>query len=153
MTTPLISQAEYLDAATAAPTVCYDDITFTFQQGNNSDLPPAYTVQYVPVNKPVAPGLTSTATQSLTGVNAILEVVIHPASETSASGQTYAGNLRLALTGMRHTLIVEYLTTFPQPSPDPNQAEVVWLIGLDVKRPFTTDAANSPPRVSVLIMN
>jgi hypothetical protein len=29
---------------------------------------------------------------------------------------------------------------------------VVWLIGLDSKRPFTVDAANQPPRVSILIM-
>lgn len=157
-TTPLITQAEYLDAATAAPSVCYDKITFTFAVGNNPDLPPAYTVQYVPVSAPVAPGLTNTATQSLTGVRAMLEVVLHPASETNALNpsnpvQTYKGNLRLQLLGMNHTLIVELLNTFPQPSPDPNQAQVVWLIGLDAKRPFTTDAANAPPQVSVDVMN
>jgi hypothetical protein len=29
----------------------------------------------------------------------------------------------------------------------------VWLIGLDERRPFTVDAANHPPRVTVLVMN
>jgi len=49
--------------------------------------------------------------------------------------------LRLALpTGIRHTLIVELLDTFPQLSPDPNQSVMVWLIGLDSKRPFTTQS-------------
>jgi len=150
-TIPIINQTVFLDNATANPTVCYDKITFTFQPGGGGDLPPAYTVQYVPSN---APGVLNSATASLTGVRAILEVIIHPASETNAGNLTYKGNLRLALaTNMNHTLIVEFLNTFPQPSPDPNQSQLVWLIGLDAKRPFTTDAANSPPRVNVLVMN
>jgi len=149
-TIPIINQSVFLDNATANPTVCYDKITFTFEPGGDGDLPPAYTVQYVPSN---APGVANSSTASLTGVRAILEVIIHPASETNAGNLTYKGNLRLALTSMNHTLIVEFLDTFPQPSPDPNQSQLVWLIGLDAKRPFTTDAANSPPRVSVLVLN
>lgn len=35
---------------------------------------------------------------------------------------------------------------------DPAVTRVVWLIGLDSKRPFTVDAANQPSRVSILIM-
>ncbi|MFO7590582.1 MAG: hypothetical protein R6X23_06755 [Acidimicrobiia bacterium] len=35
---------------------------------------------------------------------------------------------------------------------DPAVTRVVWLIGLDRKRPFTVDSANQPSRVSVLIM-
>ncbi len=35
---------------------------------------------------------------------------------------------------------------------DPAVTRVVWLIGLDAKRPFTVDAANQPSRVSILIM-
>jgi hypothetical protein len=149
-TLPIINQSVFLDDAAAAPTVCYDQITFTFQPGGDGDLPPAYAVQYVPLN---APGVVNSSAASLTGVKAVLEVVIHPASESNAGKLTYQGNLRLALQPMNHTLIVEYLNTLPQPSPDPNQSQVVWLIGLDTKRPFTTDAANSPPRVSVLVMN
>ena len=149
-TVPIINQAVFLDNAGAVPTVCYDDITFSFAPGGDGDLPPAYTVQYVPLN---APEVASTSAASLTGVKAVLEVVIHPASETNAGNLTYKGNLRLALQTMNHTLIVEYLNNFPQPSPDPNQSQVVWLIGLDAKRPITTDAANGPPRVSVLVMN
>ncbi len=149
-TVPIINQAVFLDNAGGVPTVCYDDITFSFAPGGDGDLPPAYTVQYVPLN---APEVQNTSTASLTGVKAVLEVVIHPASDTNAGDLTYKGNLRLALQTMNHTLIVEYLNKLPQPSPDPNQSQVVWLIGLDAKRPFTTDAANGPPRVSVLVMN
>jgi hypothetical protein len=154
-TVPLINQAEYLVNASATPTVCYDKISFVFDKGNAPDLPPAYTVQYK--TPPFAPGL-STATEQLDGVHAILEVTMTPASLTDARSPsnprtTYQGNLRLALQGMRHVLIVELLRTFPQPSLDPNAGVVVWLIGLDSKRPFTTDSANQPPRVNVLIMN
>ena len=51
-TVPIINQSVFLDNATANPTVCYDKITFTFQPGGDGDLPPAYTVQYVPTNAP-----------------------------------------------------------------------------------------------------
>jgi hypothetical protein len=156
-TVPLVNMAEYLIDAAAQPTVCYDKITFTFDKGSNPDLPPSYSVFYK--QPPFAPGLPTTAAETLTGVHAILEVMITPASETdvrnpASSAQTYKGNLRLSFPrAMRHTLIVELLRSFPQPSPDPNASVVVWLIGLDSRRPFTTDAANSPPHVNVLILN
>jgi hypothetical protein len=154
-TVPLVNMAEYLIDATARPSVCYDKITFTFERGNSPNLAPSYSVFYR--QPPIAPGLVS-ATESLPGVHAILEVMITPASETDVRNpgspvNTYLGNLRLQLNGMRHTLIVELLRGFPQPSPDPNASVMVWLIGLDAKRPFTTDDVNSPPRVNVLIMN
>jgi hypothetical protein len=150
-----VALPDYLISASAAPTVCYDKITFVFNQGANpTALPPGYKVEYK--QAPFAPNLQS-STETLTGVRAILEVVLTPASGVDARSpsnptHTYQGNLRLALPGLRHTLIVELLSTFPEPT-DPNQGEVVWLIGLDSKRPFVTDAAANPPRVSVLIMN
>jgi hypothetical protein len=159
---PRVDKAEYLVDATAVSTVCYDEITFVFQPGDAQNLPPSgapsvyppsYTVQYK--QPPFAPGIKSSA-EALPGVHAILEVTLQPASATDvrkpgSSTQTYRGNLRLQLTGLRHTLIVEVLDKFPQPSPDPNASEMVWLIGLDSKRPFTTQSAIEPPRVSVLI--
>jgi hypothetical protein len=36
---------------------------------------------------------------------------------------------------------------------DPATSRVVWLIGLDSKRPFTVDASNQPPRISIVIMH
>ena len=162
---PRVDRAEYLIDATATPTVCYDQITFVFDPGDATNLPPniapavfppSYTVQYK--QPPFAPGLNRSAAESLSGVHAILEVTLNPASEIDnrprGKGQTYKGNLRLQLpTAIRHTLIVELLDTFPQPSPDPNQSVMVWLIGLDSKRPFTTQSAIEPPRVSILIPN
>jgi hypothetical protein len=117
-----------------------------------SVFPPSYTVQYK--QPPFAPGLKASA-ESLNGVHAILEVIMTPASGTDArhgGSQTYKGNLRLQLPpGIQHTLIVELLDTFPQISPDPNQSVMVWLIGLDAKRPFTTQSGIEPPRISILI--
>jgi hypothetical protein len=161
---PRVDRTEYLTGASATSTVCYDQITFLFDPGDATNLPPniapavfppSYTVQYK--QPPFAPGLKA-STESLSGVHAILEVTLNPASEIDVrprgTGQTYKGNLRLQLpTAIRHTLIVELLDKFPQPSPDPNQSVMVWLIGLDSKRPFTTQSAITPPRVSVLIPN
>ncbi len=150
-----VALPEYLTGASAGPKVCYDKITFVLNQGANpTDLPPGYQVAYK--KGPFAPNLKSN-TESLSGVQAILEVVISPASLVDARNasnptHTYQGSLRLPLPGLRHTLSVELLSNFPEP-PDPNQGAVVWLIGLDSKRPFVTDAAANPPRVSVLIMN
>ncbi len=157
---PRVDKTEYLTDATAQPTVCYDQITFVFDPADATNLPPSvaasvyppsYTVQYK--TPPFAPNLNSSA-ESLPGVHAILEVILAPASEVKAGNQTYKGNLRLLLpTQIQHTKIVELLNTYPQPSPDPNQSVMVWLIGLDSKRPFTTQSAIEPPRISVLIPN
>jgi hypothetical protein len=158
-----VDKTEYLIAATAQNTVCYDQITFLFDPGDAANLPPSvapsvfppsYTVQYK--QPPFAPGLNKSSTESLSGVHAILEVTLTQASGTDlrkGGTQTYKGNLRLQLTGMQHTQIVELLAAFPQPSPDPNASVMVWLIGLDSKRPFTTQSAIEPPRVSILIPN
>lgn len=160
---PRVDKTEYLIDATAQATACYDQITFVFQPGDATNLPPnvspsvyppSYTVQYK--QPPFAPGLQSSA-ESLSGVHAILEVILNPASEVDnrprGAGQTYKGNLRLQLKGLQHTLIVELLNTYPQPSPDPNKSVMVFLIGVDAKRPFLTQSAIEPPRVSVLIPN
>jgi len=175
-----VAQPVFLTGASATSTVCYDKITFVFAAGNavpgvttttttttptvpgatttttNPDaanLPPGYTVQYM--KPPFAPKLVS-ATEQLSSVHAILEVTISPASAVDAQAtrhtQTYEGALRLPLSGMVHTDSVEFLSNFPQ-APPPAPSTVVWLIGLDSKQPFTTDFANSPPRLSVLIMH
>jgi hypothetical protein len=171
-----IAQPVYLTSASAASTVCYDKITFVFTPGTavpgvvptttttvpgatttttnpeTANFPPGYTVQYM--NPPFAPKLV-TATEQIPSVHAILEVTISPASAVDAQAtrhtQTYQGALRLPLSGMAHTDSVEFLSSFPQSPVAP--PSVVWLIGLDSKQPFTTDYANSPPRLSVLIMN
>ena len=154
-TVPIITMPVALIDANARPTVCYDKVSFTFQPGNDGDLPPSYSVFYT--KPPFAPGL-QTSGETLPGVHAFLEVMMRPASETDLRNptnavQTYKGNLRLSFPQtMHHALIVELLRTYPQ-GPDPLNPVLVWVIGLDSRRPFTTDAANSPPRVNVLIMN
>jgi hypothetical protein len=154
-TVPIITMPVALIDASARPTVCYDRVSFIFQPGNDGDLPPSYSVFYA--KPPFAPGLTASA-ESLSGVHAFLEVMMRPASETDLrnptnGAQAYKGNLRLSFPQtMHHVLIVELLHTYPQ-GPDPLNPVLVWVIGLDSRRPFTTDAANSPPRVNVLIMN
>ena len=51
-------------------------------------------------------------------------------------------------------MIVEYISKLVDATPDIHTDDkIVWLIGLDSKRPFTVDAANQPPRVTVIVMH
>ncbi len=146
---------EYLVDAVAEPTGCYDKITFTFDPGDGPDLPPGYHVEYR--EPPFVEGVNST-TEGFGDAHAVIYVEIEPASQTDrrAGGavQTYKGNLRLRLEDMSHTVIVEFLRDIPDPTPDvPDDDKIVWLIGLDTAMPFTVDAANQPPRITVYVMN
>jgi hypothetical protein len=182
---------QYLISAVAESTTCYDKVTFTFDPADGPDLPPGYTVEYR--KAPFVEGIT-TSTEGFKDAKYVLYIELRPVStkdtRTSARGvTTYKGNLRLALQGLEHTVIVEWLdkappsvpestvsssttTVVPDGAPtsatvaapgptttttlapnDPATARVVWLIGLDAKQPFTVDASNQPPKVSVLIMH
>ncbi|SRR6266540_4188783 len=152
---------EYLTDAVVEPTTCYDKITFTFDQGNNPDMPPGYTVQYrkAPYVQVGGQPLHS-STEGFKAAHAVLVVEFTPAStfdgrNPGAGRTTYKGNLRLLFDSQKvhHTAIVEWLDKYPDTTPDVvTDNKLVWLIGLDTKRPFTVDAASTPPRVNVLIM-
>jgi hypothetical protein len=154
-TRPLENTA-FLEAAVAEPTTCYDKITFAFNSGDGPDLPPGYNVEYrePPFDYEGVPNSTA----GFDDAKAVLVVEFQPASTTDARNparpiETYKGNLRLGLVDMEHTVIVEWLSKLEDLTPEtPADNKVVWLIGLDRKMPFTVDAANQPPRVSVLIM-
>jgi hypothetical protein len=155
-TRPLPDTA-FLESAVAEPTTCYDKITFLFNSGDGPDLPPGYNVEYreAPFDYEGVPNSTA----GFDDAKAVLVVEFQPASTTDTrtpgrSIETYKGNLRLGLVDTEHTVIVEWLSKLEDLTPeDPADNKVVWLIGLDRKMPFTVDAANQPPRVSVLIMN
>jgi hypothetical protein len=148
----------YLLSATAAPTTCYDKVSFVFDPGDSSGLPPGYTVEYRKKPFGLPAGITTTAA-GFKDAKAILYVEIKPASTEDDRNPkrpitTYLGNLRLQLKKMQHVTLVEWVQKLPDLTPeDQTDQQVVWLIGLDEKRPFTVDFANQPPRVNVLIMN
>jgi hypothetical protein len=145
----------YLSDAVAEPTVCYDKITFTFDVGDGPDLPPGYVVEY---RKPPFVQGINTTTEGFKDAKAALYVEMQPTSTVdrrfAGSGRlTYRGNQRLALDGMKHTVIVEWLKDYEDTTPDdPTDDKVIWVIGLDEKRPFTVDSANQPARVSIIVM-
>jgi hypothetical protein len=154
-------ELEYLADAVVEPTDCYDKISFTFEQGNNPDVPPGYTVEYrqepyVEVGGEQIPNSTT----GFEDANAVLYVEFTPTStydgrEPGAGRDTYNGNLRLLFDSekVHHTAIVEWVQQYPDVTPEvPTDNKVVWLIGLDEKRPFTVDAAATPPRVNILVM-
>jgi hypothetical protein len=154
------TKLQYLTDATAEPATCYDKITFTFNRGDAPDLPPGYTVEYA--KPPFAP-FTRSTTEGFKQAKAVLKVTMGPADQfdtrrPGAKKQTYGGNLRLLIPKqVRHVVIVEFLNNVPDLTPtDQTDNSVIWLIGLDEKRPFTVDAYNQPPDttiVSVLVMH
>ena len=156
-TQPLESM-EYLQSAVAEPATCYDRITFVFDPGDGPDLPPGYSVEYR--EAPFGLEGIPTSTDGLKSVDAVLYVEITPATAegvrlATRSVEGYKGNLRLQLKDMGNTEIVEWIDQLPpdMTPEDITDNKVVWLIGLSSKRPFTVDAANQPPRISVLVMN
>jgi hypothetical protein len=160
-------------------------VSFVFDQGDAPDgQPPAYFVEYREApfglldaeQKPINNSTAGCCAGPTADVEAVLFVLLAPAATTDVrngrSVDTYLGNLRLALEGMEHVLIVEWIQPErlpPDPTPEnQNDNGVVWLIGLDEQRPFTVDfatncsSATSPttsttapttcPHVDVLIM-
>jgi hypothetical protein len=134
---------------------------------------PAYTVEYRekpfgllgPDKKPV-----TTSVAGFKDAKFVLYVEIKPAiavSEYSTHPDlAYPGGLRLAFqqSAMNHVVMVEWVKNLPEgeqttaptttvPGAAPIPQRVVWLIGLDKKRPFTVDCspgatldANGQPR-------
>jgi hypothetical protein len=134
-----------LSGAEAVSEPCWDRITFVFDP-TGQDLPPGYEVEYR--KPPFVEGPTGAPVETLG--DAFLFVTFTPASATDARDpgrpiQVYRGNLRLRLQDMHHAVIVRKLVD--------GDGTVMWLIGLDAKRPFTVDASNQPPRVSILVMS
>jgi hypothetical protein len=155
------AELEYLTDAKIVSRPCFDRVTFTFDRGNNADVPPGYMVEYreeplVKVGEEEIPNSTS----GFPDARAVLYIEFTPAATTDgrnpgAFRDTYNGNLRLAFDSdaVHHTTIVEWVDQYPDVTPEiPTDNKVVWLIGLDEKRPFTVDAASQPPRVNVIIM-
>ena len=163
----LNAAVQYLNDAVATPTGCYDKVTFTFDKGAADGLQaPGYTVEYR--SKKSAYGLVgadgkplNTSTAGFRQAKAVLVVEMTPAAtkdlrNPSRPVTTWDRFLRLPLHKMKHTVIVEWADKLaPDATPtNLNDDRVVWLIGLDKKRPFTVDYATQPvPHISVLIMH
>jgi hypothetical protein len=132
-----------LTDAYAVAEPCWDKIVFTFEP-TGADMPPGYDVGYE--KGPFTEGPEGQYNVETLG-EAFLLITFTPASSHEGGDpearSTYPGNLRLRLEDMHHTMIVRKLID--------GDGTVMWLIGLDTKRPFTVDAANQPPRVSVYI--
>lgn len=133
-----------LTDAYAVAEPCWDKIVFTFEP-TGADMPPGYQVGYQ--KGPFTEGPEGQYNVETLG-DAFLFITFTPAASTDYSNesrpvQTYLGNLRLRLEDMHHTEIVRKLID--------GDGTVMWLVGLDEKRPFTVDAANQPPRVSVYV--
>jgi hypothetical protein len=158
---------DYLSDAVAVPETCYDKITFTFEPGDNTDLPPGYTVGYrkPPFAKDPEGKDISSTTEGFGDAKAILYVEFRFASDfdgrLSGSGrQTYRGNQTLRLESccgpppkMHHTVIVEWLKEYVNDTPEnPIDNKLIWLIGLDGKHEFTVDSASQPPHISIYVM-
>ena len=140
--------------------------TTTTAEGDTtaSTCSPGYTVEYrkppFGLIKPDGKNV-STSTAGFDAAKAVLYVEMTPAISLSEFPSrpelAYPGGLRLVFeqSSMHHVVIVEWVKTLPEgesrstptttvPGVAPLPQRVVWLIGLDRKRPFTTDCAPGP---------
>ena len=141
--TPPPEYMEHLNGAIAYPEDCWDRVVFTFE-ADLGQAPPGYQVEYR--KPPFTEGERDSPVA--TEGEAFLYVTFTPASQFDDRDpgrvvQTYKGNLLLALDGMHHVTMVRKLID--------GLGTVLWIIGLDQKRPFTVDAVSDPPRVSILV--
>ena len=141
--TPAPEHLVLLTDAYAVAEPCWDKIVLTFEP-TGADMPPGYEVEYR--KPPFTEGDAGQFNVETLG-NAFLYVTLTPASSTEGGDpdapSTYPGNLRLSLDGMHHTEIVRKIMD--------GEGTVMWMIGLDTKRPFTVDASNQPPKISIYI--
>ena len=148
----------YLTDAVAEANPCYDKITFTFDPGDGDGLPPGYVVEYR--KPPFVEGITTSA-EGFDPAKAYLYIELQPTSTVdrrfSGSGRLmYRGNQRLALDeSIRHANIVEWVKDYEDATPeDPLDDKIIWIIGMDEKRPFTVDGSSQgAPHVNVLVMH
>jgi len=141
--TPPPEFMEHLTGAIAYPETCWDRVLFTFE-AELGQAPPGYQVEYR--KPPFVEGERDSPVQ-VQG-EAFLYVTFTPASQFDVRDparpiQTYKGNLLLALEGMHHVTMVRKVID--------GLGTVMWIIGLDEKRPFTVDAVSNPPRVSIFV--
>lgn len=141
--TPAPDVMEHLTGAIAYQEPCWDRVLFTFES-ELGQAPPGYQVEYR--KPPFTEGERESPVR--TEGEAFLFVTFTPASQFDNRDparpiQTYKGNLLLDLDVMHHVTMVRKLID--------GLGTVMWLIGLDEKRPFTVDAVSNPPRVSIFI--
>ncbi len=110
-------------------------------------------VEWLDKAPPSVPG-TSTATTS-TSTTAPTTTTTKPGTKRSGkkSGASTTSSTAAPTTTSTTIAPVGPTTTTTLPLNDPATSRVVWLIGLDSKRPFTVDASNQPPKISILIMH
>lgn len=135
----------FLIDATAGAAGCLDQVTFTFDTGSGLNTP-GYVVEYQdPAQDPFRDG-DPPEPISLPG-DAFLVVTMTPALSTNplivGQPQTYMGNLALGYGDHHHLQIVRKLRD--------GENRVIWVIGLDSRRPFLVDRATDPARITVYI--
>jgi hypothetical protein len=109
-------------------------------------------VEWLDKAPPSVPGKSTATTTSSTTTSTT--TTTKPGTKRATSGKK-SGSTTSSTAAPTTTTVapVGPTTTTTLPPNDPATSRVVWLIGLDSKRPFTVDASNQPPRISVLIMH
>lgn len=126
----------------AAPLDCRDEVTFDFRS-TGIDTSPGYTVGYQ--SGPFRSG----EGDEILKVNGSAFLVVRfdraAGADLSkpAAPPTYTGPNTVTPDGMFHVLQIKRISDF--------EGVLVWVIGLDAKRPFTVDGSATPPKIVVTI--
>jgi hypothetical protein len=135
-TSPALETREtmYLTDVEAEAEDCTDRVTFEFERAKPG---PGFEVSYKPAS--VAKTEDASGKHIEIAGNAFLVVRLFPAMTAKIDGEevepTYTGPRRITPDGANHVQQVVKTGDF--------EAQVTWVIGLDQKRPFTTDATES----------
>jgi hypothetical protein len=103
--------------------------------------------------KDAPPSLNATTNTTTTTKSAPATTTTTRAKQKGKGGSTSTTTTTLAPATTVPAPLPGPTTTTTLPLNDPATSRVVWLIGLDSKRPFTVDASNQPPQVSIIIMH
>jgi hypothetical protein len=135
-TSPALKDREtmYLTDVEVEAEDCIDRVTFEFEKAKPG---PGFEVSYRPAS--VAKVEDASGKHLAIAGNAFLVVRLFPAMTAKINGEdvepTYTGPRRITPDGANHVQQVVKTGDF--------EALVTWVIGLDQKRPFTTDATES----------
>ncbi len=109
-------------------------------------------VEWLDKAPPSVPGASTATTSTSTTTSTTTATEPGTKKAGTKSGSTTSSTAAPTTTSTTVAPVGPTTTTTLAPN-DPATSRVVWLIGLDSKRPFTVDASNQPPKVSILIMH
>ena len=131
-----------LDANVLDPEGCVDVVVFEFSSDGRRQLPPGYTVEYEdgPFRDFTSGDEFEPAGEAYLVLRfAKTSVFTTPATPEEEPEPTYTGRESIDPSGMNHLQEVRIIQASEE-----DEGMIVWVVGLDAKRPYSIDASTVP---------